>query len=236
VLLIIPTFNNVTYLRNTVDRFSNIVDDIMVFDSGSTYPPMMEYLSAMDSDLDVHLFGANFGPRWFYNSPALFDSLPQEFLLTDPDMFFDDRLDRESLEHLFELGREMRSFKIGSALSLEVDDPAHIDKRLIWSGREISVREIETGYYDFKIDQETKYGDPIYVAAIDTTFSAYLRQNHTGFMNDNLRVGGRYAAGHYGWWVNPPVPIEEQVYYTQATLGSQFSSSETTRRGENYAY
>jgi len=236
MLLIIPTFNNFTYTRNTIDRFQNLVDDIMVLDNASTYEPMLDYLDSIDGDVEVKRYESNEGPRRFYNDKWFYWDLPYQFLVTDPDLEFDDRLDRQALDHLFELTEELSAYKIGSALSLDLDEDNVLDDGLVWCGRATNVREIEAAYYGNPISTKTKYGDRIYVANIDTTFAAYNRLHETGFMDTNYRVDGRYLAKHYGWLKNPPIPKDEADYYTMITESSQFSSSETTKRGKNYDY
>jgi len=236
VLLIIPTHNNFTYTKNTIDRFQNLVDDIMVMDNASTYGPMVDYLDSIDGDVEVKRYETNEGPRRFYNDKWFYWDLPYHFLVTDPDLEFDDRLDRQALDHLFELTEELGAYKMGSALSVDMGDESTIDDALLWSGKARTVREIETGYYSDPISTKTMYGDRIYTAAIDTTFAAYNRLHETGFMDVNYRVDGRYTARHLGWLKNPPIPKEEADYYTMITESNQFSSTETTRRGRNYDY
>lgn len=233
--VVIPTFNNYTYLKNMVNFFSARGFDVIVLDNGSTYEPMVKYLEELSQIYYVLVQPGNPGPRDFYFNKAIYNWLPQYFFATDPDLEFDRKMDRESMLHLVELSEIHGAFKIGSALRIDMIFPNVLDDVMNYNGSRITIRGIEQGYYNSPI-ASTQTGDTIYIAAIDTTFALHNKKFHTEFMAANLRVDGRYAAIHYGWMRTPPMPAEEYEFYKESIKPYPYASTEILRSGQNYAY
>lgn len=235
--IVIPVFNTPTYLRNTVSFFSSRgFSEFLILDNGSTYSGMQEAFDELPEDSMVLSLPHNPGPRVFYDNKHIYGWLPETFIATDPDLGFQEVLDKESIMHLVEVSDRIRMFKVGAALDIEFDAPSVIDLPFNYNNRLISIREIESMYYN-QLVSATDYGDLIYSAAIDTTFSVYNKKYDNGmFMDNNVRVAGRYSVIHYGWYLNPPIPDEEYEYYKEAVKGKQYASTETLKRGEKYDY
>ena len=238
--IVIPVFNNPTYTKNTVDFFgARGFDEFVIINNGSQYPPMQGYLDGLPEKCIILNAPNNPGPRHFYVERTIYDWLPENFYVTDPDLGFNEELDREHILHMIDLTEENRWYKLGSALNLELDSVEHvIDIPMSAAGRITTIRGYEEGYYS-SIASITRYGDLIYSAAIDTTFALYNKKFEVfpgAFMHSNFRIGGIYTATHYGWYMTPPIPEEEQDFYREAVKGAPYASTEIMKRGENYNY
>jgi hypothetical protein len=52
--IVIPVFNGVTYLSNTIDFFkARGFDEYLILNNGSAYPPLEEYLSKVPDGVTV---------------------------------------------------------------------------------------------------------------------------------------------------------------------------------------
>lgn len=232
--VVIPTCNNVTYLKRTIDFFkSRDFNEFLIMDNGSSYPPMLEFLHQVAHQYTVLLSSHNPGPREFYKNKDILDWLPNYFIVTDPDLIFKEELDRKSIDYLIEITEKHQIFKVGSALALEMTEPNILDIPARWCQSDLTIRLWERSFWE-NIFSVTNYGDVIYKAPIDTTFALYNKKYDTGlFMHNNLRVAGRYTAKHCGWMEPPPIPLEEYEFYRNA-MNAKHSSSESIKSGLNY--
>jgi glycosyltransferase involved in cell wall biosynthesis len=237
--IVIPVFNGVTYLSNTIDFFkARGFDEYLILNNGSEYPPLAEYLSKVPDGVTVLDLPHNPGPRVYFNDPGIYSKLPEKFILTDPDLGFKDELDREAILHLFELCEEHKRYKTGCALEINIDEPHVLDVPVMWHGRWTTVRAVESNYWKHWIGA-SKYLDAIFSAPIDTTFVACDKRYFTGnTFQANCRVAGRYTAIHYGWYAVPPIPENEYLFYKYKVGASEVkcSSTEMVKTGENWTY
>jgi glycosyltransferase involved in cell wall biosynthesis len=235
--IVIPVFNGVTYLSNTIDFFkARGFDEYLILNNGSEYPPLEEYLSKVPDGITVLDLPHNPGPRVYFNDPSIYSRLPEQFILTDPDLGFKDELDRESILHLFELCEEHKRYKMGCALNIWTEEPSCVDTDIDTRKGMTTIRDIEEKYYRQFLGV-TKYGDTIYDAPIDTTFAAYDKRYFAGNASGSSgRSVGRYLAEHYGWYDVPPIPSDEYEYYKAAVSTTQFASTEWVKSGKKYTY
>jgi glycosyltransferase involved in cell wall biosynthesis len=78
--IVIPTFNNPTYLKNTVDYFLERNFNIIVLDNASTYPPMVKLLFDLSENDKCYIIMQNFneGPRQFFYNQGFSDIAQHE--------------------------------------------------------------------------------------------------------------------------------------------------------------
>jgi hypothetical protein len=235
--IVIPVFNSTTYLKNIKKFFEDRgLKEFLILDMGSTYPKIQEVLNSFSENSVILNLLDNPGPRVFYDNKQIYNWLPETFIATDPDMGMNEDLTFDDIKHLVELSNKNSFFKLGSALNLEIYFDNVIDLPFMFNSRLITIRDIENCYYEHIVSASDD-GDLIYAAAIDTTFAVYNKKFDNGrFMDSNYRIAGKYTAEHFGWYSVPPIPAEEYEFYCEAVKGKQYASTETLKRGENYAY
>jgi hypothetical protein len=233
-LVVVPTFNNPTYTLNTVNFFSNRGFDIVILDNNSSYTIMLDLLNTLSKDFIVFSDGNNNGPRYFYENKSIYQWLPNNFIATDPDLEFNEKLLNENILKLIDISEQYQLFKVGSALRMDIKENNFLDVPILVGGRKLTIREIELEYFKNVIG--VTENNIIYSAPIDTTFAMYNKKYDQGFMSRCARIDGIYAVHHYGWFTNNRMTIEEAEYYSNACVDKQFSAIETVKRGHNYQY
>ena len=225
--VIIPTFNNPEYLVNMVKQLNKYeLNDIIIIDNNSSYPPMQEILREMSEKYIVVAKSTNEGPRECYENKLFYDWLPDKFILTDPDIGFNENLPSDFVNTLSYIS-DSGFFKVGFALDIEFDAETFIRDAVIGPGK--TIYSWESSLYNDEVGQD-KSGNPIYRAALDTTFCLINKKQHMGgFLTPSARVGGDFKSQHYGWYTNPPVSKEEEQYTIDHA--TKWSSTIAVRKG-----
>jgi glycosyltransferase involved in cell wall biosynthesis len=214
MLVIIPVFNQKWFLENTIEKLRRLeLSNIIIFDNGSTYPPLLHFYH--ETKIPVCVFPSNPGPRHFAISYAIWQQLPNIFIVTDPDLEYPDEIPKTVVQDLIDLTSKHQLGKIGLALDRSQEN--------LYASN--LVHHIRTGEDNFwkKIIDTTSRGDAIYKAKIDTTFALYRKEFCTkwkfeetrvaGLFFKAPRVAGRYCCYHYGWYKDRPGPQVEHEYY-----------------------
>lgn len=208
--IIIPTFNNPTYLKKITEQLSkyNLID-LIILDNQSSTPEMLTLLNKYE-----HVVENPTGPYAYLQEKDFYDWLPNYFVITDPDIGFNKDLPSNFLEIMKDLSDRYKKFKVGFALDLDIkedhilDDPNY---HTAWN-KPISARLWESQFWTYQIDK-TVTDDPIYAAWVDTTFCLVNKKYFTDPCKNALRIAGKYTSQHFGWYKNPPVPKEELLMY-----------------------
>lgn len=225
--LLVPAFNNPYY----VGRFCNHIlkfdcFDIIIFDNNSTYPPMREFYSTLPNSIKVLYLSHNFGPRIFWMDDTIYNSLPDIFSISDPDIEFNDQLPTDFIDRLIDLTFQLKVGKIGFAL--DIFSPHIMTQRKFrhadgWK----DIWESEGDHWQREV-KNCDFDNPLYIAPIDTTFAIY---NKNFFNRDYpfsaIRVGGHYIAKHLPWYINVNIPEHEQKFYQYSSVYSYYSSDNT---------
>ena len=213
--IIIPTFNQVTYAKHMVDQLTELgIDNFVISDNNSTYPPMLEWLDEVSKKSRVIHLGYNLGPRVYSEILEVLAMMPDWFIVTDPDLIFNKNLPSTFIDDMIEACSYYQFPKIGFAMDIfnEEASSKFFNKEL--------VHHWESRYWMNQIGS-MKDGSPIYSAAIDTTFALH----NTGILNDEVmkaggtamvrsaRIAGNYTCEHMGWWQNQPMTEDEFEYY-----------------------
>ncbi len=219
----INSFNQFTYLRDTVDWFARHgFENVTVLDNASTYPRLLEYLKSdrFKAKARLVLLGENLGPRRALARAAENRGTDGGFIFTDPDLELPARPDGQMLKTMIEMGLRHDYVKVGLALSL---DPARIDlDRVTYKTR--TVEQVERKYWKNEVEPGVS------VATTDTTFFVYVPRARDGKrFNDYglkqakipaIRVGRKgFVAVHRPWLHQDDVPAEETRYYHEITQG-----------------
>ena len=212
VLCIIPTFNNPTYLKNMLRQLNDLNQkNILISDSGSTYEPMIQLLSKLKTQGYCILeFKRNVGPRVFWEDPWIFKSLPIYFVLTDPDLEFNQRMPVDFHSILKRLSNELEVGKVGIALTLE-DSSRFRDDKFLVGGIEYSVIEWEERFWKERIPNQS---EEIYSANVDTTLAFYNKVHFNRRRPyEAVRVAGNFSARHLPWYEDVIIPKAEADFY-----------------------
>jgi len=141
--IIIICYNNYKYVQNTLAQILKInkkyYDNTIILNNSSTCLDTIEFLKNTDVTI---IENENNGP-WVspVKNAHIYDSLPEKYVLTDPDLQFNENLPSNFIEILSELSDKYKAGKVGFALDISDHDKMY------------------EGDYE------------IYVAPIDTTFS-----------------------------------------------------------------
>jgi FkbM family methyltransferase len=221
--IIIPVYNSVTYLRMMVSQLrSRGFQEIIVVDNASTFPPLLEYLSHVGSEVTVIRLDENKGPHVFLDRNTLL-ALPDYFCVSDPDLQFGPSLPDQFLCELISLTEEHRVGKAG--LALEISDWSLMrEERFQIEGASYQIWDWEAQFWKNPVGH-TSTGDAVYDASIDTTFALYNKR----FFDPShhwkaLRAGGKYTSRHLPWYKQSIVPQEEEDYYRATQKFSHYRS------------
>lgn len=212
----INSFNQLTYLRNLVDKLqADGFRNIYILDNKSTYPPLLNYYGDLTgkSQAEVIFYGENRGPHFFHMKGVfkIFGSLPHIF--SDPDLSYEN-LAPNFLTRLMEVSEKYKMFKVGPALELpsesELDASLYTEK----DGKRLGVREWESQFWETQIEENLYYP-----GQIDTTFHLFNPKYFVvgSALIDGIRTGGEgFTFKHLPWYLERIVPQEEINYYKTA--------------------
>ena len=220
----IPTFNNPTYLLNFIKQLEkNDAKNLVVIDNNSTYPPMKECLSIIEQKYKVVRLDQNFGPHYILRNKQFYQSLPELFCLSDPDLEFSTSLPVDFINELKIISEVHKVGKVGLALEFSSEDVMHSE--LFLDGQKVGAIEYEQQFWTNNIGKN-QTGDDLYRTTLDTTFALY---NKTYFDPEDrytaIRVAGKFTAKHLGSLSNSIVPRSESSYYKSLTRYSYFGGN-----------
>jgi FkbM family methyltransferase len=141
-----------------------------------------------------------------------YKQLPDEFVLTDADLEFNDNLPADFVVQLSNLGKKLQCAKIGFALQISDADKFLPGFYVRNENKDYTIAGWESQFWQTKIAHE-KY--EMYRAAIDTTFCLCRKsQLQSGFC---VRVAGSFTARHLPWYKESKLftPYERFMMYTQ---------------------
>lgn len=235
---VIPTYNNPTYLSSMISQIKNfdLKCTIIVIDNFSDYKPMQELLNSYKDDEDIIVVKkfTNDGPRDFYNNEQFKNWLPQTFIVTDPDIGLNKDMPKNFLAIMEKLSEENKWFRVGLALDIEMPGQEHNMHEIMFHTTGLTMYQWEDRFWQHQCGT-TEDGSPIYSAPIDTTF-CYINKGYDvgDFYNPSVRIGGNWTAQHYGWYINPPIPQEENEYYLSRIPGHWSETGNAIKRRRGY--
>jgi FkbM family methyltransferase len=196
--IVIVCYNNYRYVKNTLSQILRINKDyyknIIILNNTSTCLDTIEYLKNL---VDVRVINntGNFGP-WITpdNNTHIYNTLPDKFILTDPDLKLNKDIPSNFIEILANLSEKHKTAKIG--LGLDISDHKQFYITTHCPGN-VSIYEWEKRFWENKIDDD-EY--ELYNADIDTTFCLINKTNISNSCDLKIRVGGNFTAKHIPWY------------------------------------
>lgn len=172
---------------------------LVLIDNESSYPAMVEYLSATPHA--VVRCGWNMGHRSPWLSGAVFEMAGDgRYVVTDPDIVPDEACPLDAVEHFAEImAAHPEVHRVGFGLRIN-DIPDHYAPKA-------DVIAWESPFWQKEI------GPGLFSAPIDTTF-ALSRVPRPSLM-PSIRTGPPYVARHLSWYDNSADPSEELLYYRE---------------------
>ena len=217
--IIIICYNNHEYVENTIQQIEKVnpeyVKEVIILNNASTRKETQKYVK--ETKHRVVNNKSNRGP-WVskYNNQHLYYELPDYFVLTDPDLGFNENLPSDFIEQMVELSQKFNCNKIGFAIDL-TDHEKMFDTQNYFEGK--SIYQWEEQFWKDKIPHP-EY--ELYKAAIDTTFAVHNKNGHERY---EIRMGGNFSCKHLPWYVNNPLFSLYDVYDLNVLQTTIFSSS-----------
>ena len=193
--IIIICYNNHKYVQNTMKQIKNInqtyFKSITILDNCSDDVDTINFLKNIDTKIIRNKI--NNGPRI---SPSrnvnIYNSLPNFFIITDPDLELNTNLPTNFIETLLELSIKYKCNKIGFSLDINdfdkmFDSNEYFNKKTIY--------EWESQFWNDKINDD-KF--ELYNAEIDTTFCLV---NKKGKRFSNIRIAENFTCKHLPWYI-----------------------------------
>jgi hypothetical protein len=220
-LLLIPTFNNPTYLNNMLAQLAKMKWlNFLIIDSGSTFPDMLELMQNLPTSNKMILEN-NLGPRFFSENQEFFKTLPDIFCVTDPDLEFNIQMPLNFAEKLTQISNEFQIGKVGLALDISVNLGIKSQKYILESKLQ-TIQEYERKYWEKPI--KNVHGLEIYEAPVDTTFALYNKRyfNPAKSFTKAFRVAGKFSAIHLPWLDTELRPTSEIDFYNSLNKSGAF--------------
>ncbi len=213
VPIIVVCYNNYKYVENTLQQILRINSDyfeyVQILDNCSNCEDTINYLKNVPCKVIYN--SENKGP-WI--SPEInrhiYDSLPENFILTDPDLEFHPNLPSNFIEVMVSLSEKYGCSKIGFAL--DISDFDKMFETSYNAGK--TIYDWEKQFWDHKI-HDPEY--ELYNADIDTTF-CFINKNR--FYNHiNIRMAGNFTAKHLPWYKENKIydPYENYITSKKST-------------------
>ncbi|URG48873.1 glycosyltransferase [Pectobacterium quasiaquaticum] len=220
VPIIIISYNNYVYVENMTLQLNRLGVVPIIIDNNSTDSDSRKALHNLnDSKKARVIFGKfNFGYRVGFMSP-LYETLPNFFGYTDPDLAFEDNIPESFVEDFINLTEKYEIYKVGCALSLskEIGKDLYMTtpkqrKPFYVAPKKFTVAEWESRFWNMQINDDQF---ELYAAPIDTTFAIYNKKYYFNNLLDAIRVAGRYSVTHLPWHPDIDIMNKEQslAYY-----------------------
>ena len=210
--IIVVCHNNYKYVQNTLLQIERInphyMKQVHIMDSKSTDPDTIAFLRAVS--VPVIWNPTNSGP-WLapWVNADVYNSLPDRFILTDPDLQFNPELPSDFIEQMCRIADRHPCAKIGFAI--DISDPDKMYNGVYESGGN-TIYEWEAQFWKDRVEDDTY---EIYRAIVDTTFS--LHDKRYDYYFNHLRVAGKFTAKHIPWYTENP-------FYNSADLFALYNN------------
>lgn len=200
--IVIISYNNYKYVENTIKQIKNINEsyfkNIIILDNYSTCNKTINYLKTVDCRVIRN--ETNNGP-WITpnNNSELYNELPNKFILTDPDLQFNENLPNNFIEILSELSDQYKPYKLGFALYIDDFDKMYQGIYVSNENKNFTIYDWEIQYWEKKIN-DNRY--ELYYAGVDTTFCLVNKlYMETSLDKGLMRIAGNFTAKHLPWYV-----------------------------------
>jgi hypothetical protein len=174
--------------------------NIAILDNQSTYPPLLDYLRSIESEVVVFRSSRNLGPRALWSSGLIGIVADVPFIYTDPDVLPVEECPPDVARELFDLlSVHRQATKAG--LGIRIDDiPDTYEHKS-------AVQAWEANFW------RRPLAGNCYDAAVDTTFALY--RPGSWHQLQAVRSGPPYLVRHLPWYVDSSLLSPEDRYYAE---------------------
>ena len=215
--IIVICYNNYKYVENTLKQILKINEDyfnnIQILDNCSNCIDTINYLKLVKCKVIYN--NTNNTPRINTNdNQHIYNILPDKFILTDPDLEFNENIPNNFIEILSTLSDTYNCNKIGFALEIKDFDKMY-QFNYIFND---NIYVYETQFWKSIIINDSY---ELYNADIDTTFCLINKNNN----NTSIRIAGNFTAKHLPWYINNNIYniYENYILYKKSTNISTIS-------------
>lgn len=195
--IIVICYNNYKYVENTLRQINkiniNYYKNILILNNCSTCQDTINYLKTVNC-LVIHNKNNN-GP-WITktHNHDLYNILPEKFIITDPDLEFNENLPNNFIDTLVQLSDYYKIFKLGFALDISDNNKMFQSNEYFYN---LNIYDTEIIFWKDKFENNNY---ELYVANIDTTFC--LINKLFVEKNINIRIAGNFTAKHIPWYID----------------------------------
>lgn len=221
--IFIFSFNRLSALRESISSFRKLSPQpkIVIHDTGSTYAPLLDYLTFLENDgvivyrnrphIDtqskLNLISDTIGDYFSRNNQS-------NYAVTDPDVAFSDECPSNVLMLYSDLLEKFPDATgVGPMLRIDdLPDAYPLKARVIKRHTEqfYAKEPLYTEWRGINIAYQYNY--------IDTTFGLYRAGSRFERASRSIRVYGPYWARHLDWYIDPSCLTEDQkLYLSQAS-------------------
>lgn len=203
--------NMIQQLLKIDETFSN---NIVIVNNCSTNSNTIEFLN--NTKLKVINRKENIGPRIMSD---IYDTLPEHFIWTDPDLELNGNLPKNFIEIMIDLSEKYNASKIGFAL--DIGDYDKMFNLTYHEGK--TIYDWESQFWRNRITDNIEY--ELYNVVIDTTFflcnKKYYIDNLSG---KHIRIAGNFTAKHLPWYIDNKI-YNKYDNYMNAKLQTKISTT-----------
>jgi len=227
--ILIICFNNWKYVNQMVYQIIRLDKNakIIIINNDSTCKRTKDYLVEVKERLKENITVVNAPGNCGHNvwrRSFIYDTLPDRFIITDPDIKFNDNLPSNYIEILIKISDRYKSERVGFALDISDRDKMFpykfSDFRGEWSHIP-TIWEAQQQYWTIPI-----HGDEheLYYANLDTTFLLYTK----GYPGRHIRIAGDFTAKHLPWYVDVEgvSRLERYLMYKNTSIVSSIACFE----------
>lgn len=202
----VVAFNQLTYVKDSVDQLRKFTNNIVIVDNCSTYLPLLNYYEKLQNDSVVRIVRHDRNYGHLVVTEKMHSELPEVFAITDPDLKFNDDMPADALNIMKDIGVEYNAYKVGVALDIS-PSLNFIDAKL---GKH-TIRQWENQFWQKPIPHPTL---SLFDAVIDTTLAVY-NQKLVKNKKRGIRVAGVFTSIHRPWLIENGMSDDEQKYYVE---------------------
>lgn len=216
-------FNNGFYVENTLQQLKskNILNEnITIINNNSDGNQTRDILDRLSSTYKIINLDRNYGHK-VWVQPLIWDNLPEYFIITDPDLEYNNNLPDDFINILYRISTMYNASKVGFALNTDSED---ILNETYFNN--MTIKEWESQFWTNPLP---KYDTlELYQADIDTTFFLGCKSRmYCGFSsNINIRVGSTFVCKHLPWH------IDHNNSLNKDTLIEMYSRNNTSTTGK----
>lgn len=197
--IIVICHNNHHYVNNMVEQFkkTKYLENVVVLDNDSQDKDTVEFLKSTESVVKVIYNRVNVGP-WVSDrrNMHIYNMLPNKFVVTDPDLQFNEYLPENFMEILEDISDYYGCRKVG--FSLDVSD---FDDMFQTPCPSYRGQNIYDWFAKFWVKEIRHPSLLLYNSDIDTTFHLF---NKKYLDRGDVQISGNFTCKHIPWYIKNP--------------------------------